>query len=542
MSNASPHVIVAVGAPATRFGQRAGGISSMQWLMVVAHEPRKVVPWIHYLQRRRENESLQALISSLARLMDQYHGVNGERPPQWLALAETKLPCVLMDIVTAPGMFSPDDEDPFKDLNYSIQVLQSLVLALYPVVGSADIHDRSPFTDQRERTCASELLSRMDEFIDMIWGQRADVLPLERGRHNPCERAVISFTAVFMMVRIYGRVHGKPPPVECRALHFLVYYWTYTAGYEDSVVAQIMFHSSVKELMVKSHSNPDAARAAIDVVFPHPLLSSHDNFVNDFTDKIWMVAHAEHYPANDITTAVSLCTYYLRLADGRSDVFIRATRDQEPAGLRLIPALIIACKRMLCSLPPEDHLKNSIFLLQGVQIFSVFLKDGLDHRLNAMFCLSAAQSNFISVIAWALVLGVRVARKEFVGMVNNLLCVLSTYTRRVRMDPEYSARWGQPHLRVTTKRIWYWTLRNIQTSSPAVPAAEPLHAQVKMEALTIWKTYGALFELREDGANANAARELDRPSVPNGSMAYWKFPKRDWEAGHRDICKALQVS
>lgn len=98
--------------PFTQFGQQKGDgtvdIKSIVWREVALYEPGNVVQWILYLHRHQHLES-NLLILAVINIL----GLGAVYPLQWVIYAETRLPCILMDIFLEPDMFS-DQAGAFK--------------------------------------------------------------------------------------------------------------------------------------------------------------------------------------------------------------------------------------------------------------------------------------------------------------------------------------------------------------------------------------------------------------------------------------------
>ncbi|THH26585.1 hypothetical protein EUX98_g7603 [Antrodiella citrinella] len=163
-----------VSTPSTRFGkvvdvQDGVDSSSVDWKLVTRREPDKVCQWMHYLHRRAHPQVRVLLRELLSQQPHTAHGQYSLQNSGWFFLMRSDLPCILMDIVSEPGMFS-DRDDAFKCVTYSVDVLVML-----------------------------------DHFLVMD---------------------MVSIT-LSTLTELYGKTFTRAPPVSSHAIHFLIYSWTY---------------------------------------------------------------------------------------------------------------------------------------------------------------------------------------------------------------------------------------------------------------------------------------------------------------------------
>ena len=107
--------------PSTKFGRpciRKDGtvdLSTVRWSSVVFHEPEMVVGWVSFLHQRncvKIRPLLHAVVSVLSTFKSEFSPSRTRMTPLRIKLFKTQLPCVLMDILLEPDMFS--SEETFK--------------------------------------------------------------------------------------------------------------------------------------------------------------------------------------------------------------------------------------------------------------------------------------------------------------------------------------------------------------------------------------------------------------------------------------------
>lgn len=120
-------------APRTRFGRLASGHAarpspgaavastntSIDWARVVLDEPSQITKWILYLHKRQHPEASNLFAALQTVLESEIQSIKNrstyrERSCQWSAYRDANLPCVLIDLLLEPGLFSVGDDDPSR--------------------------------------------------------------------------------------------------------------------------------------------------------------------------------------------------------------------------------------------------------------------------------------------------------------------------------------------------------------------------------------------------------------------------------------------
>ncbi|TCD59849.1 hypothetical protein EIP91_011323 [Steccherinum ochraceum] len=188
----------------------------------------------------------------------------------------------------------------------------------------------------------------------------------------------------------------------------------------------------------------------------------------------------------------------------------------------------------------------------------------------------AAKLNFISVMSWFIEAVVKDGEEGYRDILKNILAVLTLPLHHLQLDrknsQEYITKLYASPIHITGKRVWLDTLNAlIAINSPDSGRS------LKVDMIQAWKAYGTAIGLSQHSRILNIANtSLKGPSEPNETAAYWRTPKRcfwkacgcavgihsghrvrvckgcykvlychvncqtrDWEAGHREVCRKL---
>ncbi|TCD65185.1 hypothetical protein EIP91_003007 [Steccherinum ochraceum] len=394
--------VVAEGAPPTRFADRLqrdiDPIGRVSWSLVVSEEPEKVAAWLLYLHRR-EHRIVYELAVVLTDVLKSV--TRKEHPQQCKIWAQTRLACVVMDLVMEPGMFS-DDEDSFKNLVYGSQLLSLLRFSLRILVGKYDVPYKRQYADRHDRDCAKDLLTRMEAFINAMWNLR-HLIPknptsdADLGRHHErfLQFASPAHKCVLTMTQIYDKEHKRTPPPQMRAAHFVLYYWTYSPNVKDCVVVQKFLHYSITD------HQEDPSAFALSVLRAHPA------FGLDLSMKICSLLRDEECVDYRAQTLMSICAHFVQHAP---ELFARIATSGGKGGL--IPSMMFSCQRQMCSSPESTYSIVVHYAMESFLHFFRIRETGPDILHN--FGSYAAEYNFISILSCARVWHDTIARLKSV--------------------------------------------------------------------------------------------------------------------------------
>lgn len=110
-----PYITPAYPPPRTQHAQqydRTGSavVTTVDWAKVVVQEPHTVVQWFIYLHHNAHPEALRFLyeLGEVLDITDRFGRLRRPRPAVWTEYARQKLPCILMEVLCDPNMFSED--------------------------------------------------------------------------------------------------------------------------------------------------------------------------------------------------------------------------------------------------------------------------------------------------------------------------------------------------------------------------------------------------------------------------------------------------
>ncbi|TCD67064.1 hypothetical protein EIP91_000577, partial [Steccherinum ochraceum] len=186
-------------------------LASVDWWQVVNLEPTHAVEWMQYLHSASHLE-VHELIQYLSAIANPEHEIHstGLLVP-WDAYVEAQLPCVLLDIISEPGMFQSGSKV-FKSINYSVEILTTVLHSLLRLM-DGELKSRS----HRDLTCLKGMSSRIGRFSRAMWNQRQRIqlalkhevrtLPRDDKGHPI---SFYTFSVMSLMYRLCTQSHDFP--------------------------------------------------------------------------------------------------------------------------------------------------------------------------------------------------------------------------------------------------------------------------------------------------------------------------------------------
>ncbi|TCD67439.1 Protein pns1, partial [Steccherinum ochraceum] len=413
-----------------------------------------------------------------------------ERPRQWKAWAQTKLPCVVMDILMEPDMFSEDDSS-FKNLKYSFHLLVILQYALAQLVGEYEIPFTKEYDNSYDKTCARALLTRLDRFAEAMWARRHLIpkIPKQDGTdpdHNYGTLAQFSRPAhkcVLMMTQIYDGEHERTPSLQMPAARFLLYWWTYSPNLYDCTFVQQFLHYSQTD-----HEDEVSA-------FVHSILASHQDFARDLTMKLCRLLQDERFLYNDARTLMSLCGHFVKAA---TSAFARIATTTAGGRDGLMASMMICCRRQKCS---ADEYSFSVVVRYTVDtLIWLFRESETADTIYHEYGLCTADFNFISVLSWLILEAVKDNSEHHFALFHTVMIPLKVHvmwvcetTANPEAEIEEHLEFKDTLIYTSSARVWHDTLADLKAMRPAVSAQRTL----KEKALALWREYGEALTVKE---------------------------------------------
>ncbi|TCD61170.1 hypothetical protein EIP91_008832 [Steccherinum ochraceum] len=513
--------------PRTRFGSLGVGGSgncTIQWEQVVAQEPQNVVAWIQHLHQRQHPEAWQ-LMGHVFSILNSW-----SRPPQWHAFSETLLPCVLMDIVTDPAMFTPQRVT-FKSLMYGIEILRVINLSV-----SMILHAINDKLDKADTRCAAGILSKLGSFSEALWKKRdlmPTVVPSQSAASEPPANERTRFAAdvfrgISYVLQLHNQFLQRWPSLELHTLDLFLYGWVYNTDFRSS--KSVIYYSNemltgdltVIGKFVKRHLQSCHAEYATHLVKKMLLLFRDDRVLDGMAHRLSYLYMVFLHEQKDIIGAITF-----KYPEGAIH-----------SNLNPVPSLIIFCLRQMCSSDLEWSHRCVFMTIENI-VAILNVHSSRESTVEDL-CTFTGHFNLIAIISTSLIWAVEdndiksvfiyrlSSPTDFTGIV---LQIIGNIPQDVQKHPEYLGS-----IAVLTRvsvQIWHDTIASIRAVSPK----DSTHEMAKKMAIERWQEYGAIFKLKE-GVDVTTMKKLSEPSE---HKRYWKIPKQDWEAGHRDVCGTLRI-
>ncbi|KAH8094542.1 hypothetical protein BXZ70DRAFT_363960 [Cristinia sonorae] len=531
--------------PTTQFARRrhADGtvdIDSIDWVQVALKEPRSVAAWIKYLHKH-ENAQILTLLFEVSKIL--HVAAHAAMQPQWAEYVDSKLHCVIMDILCEPDMFARD-EDVFKNIAYGAQHLD----AIRPC-GALAVQCAA----RGDLRIAKDFMARADKFFFAIWNKPHVVATMPYPGMDPNTfqpapqqlREAVAIPLVFL-ARLYDDVYMRTMPLSSYEAHCLLYLWTYST---EKDLDEMQLEGQVMAIIYDMTKN-DISKLPW---FVQTVLSRHKLFPRHLLRA--MCRALQDPKTTDIrgTQIIHLVTIMIRYAHDDFSEFI------VPLGITegLVPSLIIGCRRQMCSSPPAV---TERFVMSAMHIMGIlFRADAVRDGASKQFILCFADLNFAGVLSFGFY---EAARKFDEDMLSVAIALLDAATNSSTI---HGPATEQNSAFRTSTRVWHDTLNALNNIS----ARGIQQTRTKQRAIRYWKVFGEPFGL-EEGV---AVTTLNVPSQLSDAHVYWLIPRvcfwngcpcaaahvfhpmrvckgcyrvlycsklcqtRDWEAGHRSMCK-----
>ncbi|KAH8094537.1 hypothetical protein BXZ70DRAFT_947938 [Cristinia sonorae] len=464
------------------------------------------------------------------------------------AYALSELPCVLLEILCHPEVLPSSSSEEFKtDRSYGNALLSLLGKCLHLLVGSI----REPDSAR----CGKRVVSYADRFSPAMWSRRHLISILVPNKLDdyllgPPEVLKSCHSSVVSMIELYKAHRKCLPLLKTRAGSFLVYFWAYSTQYEDCDTALHLLFDMM---------NADAPNVPVE--FVHHVVFCHRSFPRHLAVKMSLFFRLERIIDEPAERMICLFIVFMK---SEIELFRSALRTSDENGL--ITSLIWGCQRQLCCSRTSTAQSFVVMTMQGLHM--LFGNDETGRQARQEFILNSGSFNFIAILSYALILAVQENVPVELDMATQLLAIHQTLVRaRGNCDETEWTQYLESTIHTTSRRVWHYTLRKIL----AIHTAGSEHTRLKLRALKAWRHYGALCGLKE-GVNTV---DFHGPSEPSSVPLYWRIPKRcfwngcacaghlgahrvrvcrgcfrvlycnqmcqarDWEAGHRLVCKSL---
>ncbi|TCD68668.1 hypothetical protein EIP91_010190 [Steccherinum ochraceum] len=233
--------------PGTQLGNDGRQQSATDWKRVALLQPQNNARWLLYLHQN-EKLGVYDLIAGIDSVMDD---LSRPGPPSrlspskhtslqlWNMYAQSRFPCVVMDILIGPDMFC-ESESAFKNLAYS-----KLILTL--LSDTLNFFHNSPSSVAKTK-CFAEILGKLDQFARVMWNNRhlIEIVPNasfkypeyaeERDEMEDKDFGQSCLMAAMLLLEYRGQYIEQPASVT-DTIMYLLYVWTYNTVYTESTVS-----------------------------------------------------------------------------------------------------------------------------------------------------------------------------------------------------------------------------------------------------------------------------------------------------------------
>ncbi|THH30452.1 hypothetical protein EUX98_g3730 [Antrodiella citrinella] len=325
-------------------------VTSIDWWDVTMLSPSTVGTWVLYLHQKEcpAANDLLDFISPTGEitLLADMTSFTGTRHIEWEALAESDLPCILMDIVSELDMFS-DRQGAFKSISYSSRILDLLSHFLITLRNWPDA-DMAKVTH-----VIRGLVGRMDRFCKAMWTNRH----LIHTTSPSCAKSSAMFTkgchiAIAVLVQWHMTELNQAAPLSTLAAHFSLYQWIYDAGEHFS---KMPIPSHINQMLAASEA------AKVHALFREVVDGDPSRHLPDMLTKIDGFLRDDQVSADEARTIGYICFNMLFYNKDRLSAIACGT-SQMP--LRLIPSLFQRCHMFICGSPTEKGSETVQMLLQ----------------------------------------------------------------------------------------------------------------------------------------------------------------------------------
>ncbi|TCD66132.1 hypothetical protein EIP91_001741 [Steccherinum ochraceum] len=519
------------------------------WYLVLAQKPEYLVQWLNVLWKR-DDPMLGTLMKTLKVNMD--FGLT--TPGQWDAFSATRLPCLLMEMMTDSGLVGHNlgDGSHSKPVHYASSLMTALRTCVYSLLEGVQAEN------PRDIECAREVLKNLKKLCRALWAQRhllkpkrqessggfTDHLPssTENDHHSAtgsdngvveddgslswttvdsdtdgedvseessvgegncatkhsdgdAELPETCATCIELLVRVYVMVHGQVPPHTSYAPHLLLFYWTYCPDEQSANLAL-----SITEKMYQGWPQQ------VDIFLEQVILCGPE-YPLHYLAKLSRQLRDQTITEESAIRLALLCSMSMRNVDQLLTV-------QLPEGQGLVRSLIIACQRQMCS---SSDWVAEMFIAKTVQVIGFllgrpttrdFTMDQLDKYTKDL--------NFIVILSRAFINHVKESDSEGLKIAIHTLGFLYRIAIKIHETPSRPVL--QSDLYITAARTWHDTMKALSHIRPKDVAQTAL----KNDALKHWRLYGKAFYFKENDVKFVT---LKRASPLSTEEAYWRIPR-----------------